>query len=85
VYPFYPAIQFHILWQHLTYPHIPAISPSSPRAKLHFGTQLCGRSNRGNECRNTAVQLSRPIRGATQKFEEFKQRARTGCRVPFRR
>ena len=25
------------------------------------------------------------IRGATQKFGEFKQRAHTGCRMPFRR
>jgi len=25
------------------------------------------------------------IRGATQKFEEFKQVAPTGCRMPFRR
>jgi len=25
------------------------------------------------------------IRGATQKFGEFKQGARTGCRVPFPR
>jgi hypothetical protein len=25
------------------------------------------------------------LRGATQKFGEFKQRARTGCQIPFRR
>ena len=35
MYPFYAAVQFHILWQDLTHPHIPAISPSSPRAKLY--------------------------------------------------
>ena len=65
VYPFYPAIQFHTLWQDFTYPHIPAIIPSSLRAKLHFGTQLCGHSNLGNECRNTALQLSRPVHAVT--------------------
>jgi hypothetical protein len=50
---------------------------------FHDHLQICGRFTNGNKI--TARHWARTVRGATQKFGEFKQRAPTGCRMPFRR